>query len=117
MNNLLNDAYLSLPESGRGPGVLVLHAWWGLNDFMRRLCDRLAGAGFTVLAPDLYHGAIASTIEQAEALSDELKQATAQQELSQAVTRLRSLEAAQGQIGLLCFSLGGFFALWLAGQP
>jgi carboxymethylenebutenolidase len=118
MKNPPNDAYLSIPASGSGPGVLVLHAWWGFNDFMRRLCDRLVGAGFTVLAPDLYHGAIASTIEQAETLSGELKLATAQQELSQAVTRLRSLEATQGQeIGLLGFSLGGFFALWLAEQP
>ena len=72
----MNNDYLAIPEGGSGAGVLVLHAWWGLNDFIRGLCDRLAGEGFTALAPDVYHGAIATTIEQAETLSGELKHAT-----------------------------------------
>ena len=45
--------YLAQPASGQGAGVLVLHAWWGLNDFFKELCQRLAAAGFVALAPDL----------------------------------------------------------------
>jgi dienelactone hydrolase len=47
------SGYVTVPDSGEGPGVLVLHAWWGLTPFFRRVCDRLAEAGFVALAPDL----------------------------------------------------------------
>src|SRR5258705_10118901 len=62
------DGFLALPPTGKGPGVLVLHAWWGLNDTIRGVCDRLAGEGFVAFAPDLYHGKVADTIAGAEAL-------------------------------------------------
>ncbi|MEI6193168.1 MAG: dienelactone hydrolase family protein, partial [Verrucomicrobiota bacterium] len=64
------NAYLALPAGGSGPGVLVLHAWWGLNSFFKDLCGRLAAEGFSALAPDLYHGPIADTVEGAQALHD-----------------------------------------------
>ena len=58
--------YLALPPSGKGPGVLVLHAWWGLNDVFREVCDRLAQEGFVALAPDLFSGKVNHTIQEAE---------------------------------------------------
>ena len=51
------------------PGVVVLHAWWGLNDDAIAYADRLAAAGFAVTAPDMMGGQVASTIEDAERLS------------------------------------------------
>src|SRR5438046_10550271 len=56
--------FLSVPKKGSGPGVLVLHAWWGLTDFFKGLSDRLASTGFVAFAPDLYRGATASTREE-----------------------------------------------------
>jgi carboxymethylenebutenolidase len=67
-------AYLAVPETGSGPGVLVLHAWWGLTQPFRQICDRLALAGFVALAPDLYHGKTATTVEEAKALAAALNQ-------------------------------------------
>ena len=58
------NAYLAAPKDG-GPAVLVLHAWWGLSDGIRRHCDRLAEAGFVALAPDLYDGRTAATVPEA----------------------------------------------------
>ena len=66
------SAYLAVPEQGSGPGVLVLHAWWGLTDIFKQACDRLAEAGFVALAPDLYHGKTTASVEEAQALSDAL---------------------------------------------
>ena len=64
-----STAYLSAPARGAGPGVLVFHAWWGLNVVFRDVCDRLAENGFLALAPDLYGDhSIATTIEAAESL-------------------------------------------------
>lgn len=64
--NRIAKGYLAIPDRGEGPGVLVLHAWWGLNDFFKNLCDRLAGEGFAAFGPDLYDGKIAVSIEEAK---------------------------------------------------
>src|SRR2546421_9789424 len=63
------SAYLAVPEHGSGPGVVVLHAWWGLTQPFRQVCDRLGEAGFVALAPDLYHGKTTAAGEEAPALS------------------------------------------------
>ena len=66
-----NRAYLAVPDGGAGPGVLVLHAWWGLTPVFTDVCDRLAAAGFVALAPSLFPGgATAATIAEAEVLRD-----------------------------------------------
>src|SRR3989440_12638140 len=68
------SAYLAVPEHGSGPGVLVLHAWWGLTDVFKQVCDRLAEAGFVALAPDLYRGKTTASVEEAQALGAALDQ-------------------------------------------
>jgi dienelactone hydrolase len=51
MSNTQPDGYLAIPPGGEGSPVLVLHAWWGLNDTTRRFCARLAESGFVAFAP------------------------------------------------------------------
>lgn len=111
------DGYFVPSATGPGPGVLVLHAWWGLNDTIKAICDRLAQAGYTVFAPDLYHGKIAATIPEAEALGKKVDE-NEQQTRAEIAEAARYLEARAGSDGsglaLLSFSLGGYFALDLA---
>jgi carboxymethylenebutenolidase len=107
--------FLALPPSGKGQGVLVLHAWWGLNDTIKDLCTRLAGEGFSAFAPDLYHGKLATTIPEAETLRDALDWKNAIPEVSAAAEYLqeRSGEPEKG-LAVIGFSLGAFFALNLS---
>lgn len=102
------QAYRALPASGRGPGVLVLHAWWGLTETFTQVCDRLAAEGFVALAPDLYQGRTAATIAEAEALMAANDQA---QMAAAARAGLAALQATPGvtmsEVGTVGFSMGG----------
>ncbi len=108
--------YLAKPGTGTAKGVLVLHAWWGLNPFIKKFCDRLAKEGFIALAPDLYHGAVASTIAEAKKLRGTLKREIVADEIAQAAAHLRALCGNKRAIGVVGFSLGGYWALWFAEQ-
>ncbi len=107
----MNDLFLT----GKGPGVLVLHAWWGQNAFFKGFCQRLADEGFTVAAPDLYHGLVAGTIAEAKKLRGTLKGTAVQAELLVAIEKLKAV-CATGSLGLVGISLGGWWGLWLAMQ-
>ncbi len=106
-------AYLASPEKHRG-AVLVLHAWWGLNDFFKGFCDRLASHGFLALAPDLYGGAVAKSVSEAKELSS--KDGGARLGIaSGALDYLRSQQSQSGRkIGIVGFSMGAAYALWLS---
>jgi carboxymethylenebutenolidase len=111
------NGYLALPSTGEGPAVLVLHAWWGLNDTIKSFCTRLAEAGFIAFAPDLYHGKIAETIPDAETLASGLSanDAQAKQAIADAVGFLNEkVGQANSGIAVIGFSLGAYFALDLA---
>ncbi|MDQ3927921.1 MAG: dienelactone hydrolase family protein [Chloroflexota bacterium] len=108
-------AYLALPDQGSGPGVLLCHAWWGLNGFFQGLADRFAHEGFVVLAPDLYDGRTAPTIEEAEALTYTLDYKVAINYETAAADCLLAHPATQGeQLGAVGFSLGAAYVTWLA---
>jgi carboxymethylenebutenolidase len=116
-DNQTTRGYLAMSERGEGPGVLVLHAWWGLNDTMRAVCTRLADAGFVAFAPDLYHGKVADTIPDAETLGKALdaNHLQAKAEIADAA-RFLGQRAGQSAWGLavIGFSLGAYYALDLA---
>ena len=115
MSHSQPQGFLATPPTGTGLGVLVLHAWWGLNDTVRAICARLAEAGFVAFAPDLYHGRVVDTIADAEALATALDADQALAEIVQAVHFLAG-HAARTERGLavIGFSLGASYALDLA---
>src|SRR5438876_10760701 len=107
--------YLAVPKKGNGPGVLVLHAWWGLTDFFKGLSDRLASAGFVAFASDLYRGATASTRDEAKKLLAKLDEERARRDVVGSVRGLQSHPAGRGKkLGVVGLALGAFWSRWLA---
>jgi len=107
--------YLAVPQTGHGPGVLVLHAWWGLTPFFKNVCDRLASEGFVALAPDRYGGPTAATIEEAEVLLRQESPERTEAQLTSAVDFLLAHEATVGdKLAALGFSAGASWALMLS---
>lgn len=109
------EGYLAMPTNGKGDPILVLPAWWGLNDTIRDFCNRLAEAGFIVFAPDLYHGKIADTIADAEALSHALRADKANADIADAIKFLNDQTNPNvSGLAVIGFSLGAYFALDLS---
>lgn len=115
MIEISQNCYLAVPKSGKGSGVLVLHAWWGLNNFIKEFSQLLAFEGFVTLAPDLYHGKTATTIDEAKQLRSKMNQKAVITDILSAVEQLDKLPAVTSKsLGVIGFSLGGHWALWLS---
>lgn len=108
VNGKLVNAYLAAPEKG-GPGILFLHAWWGLKPFFKQLCDQLAGHGYVVLAPDLRDGQIATTIDEAKELMQKSDDQLTGDIVVAAKEHLHNL--TNNKIGVIGFSMGAAWAL------
>ena len=104
-------AYFISGDPGPGPGVLVLHSFWGLTPSVKSLCDDLADHGFTVLAPDINFGEFPGS--QQEAL-DHLGKADPNRLASLVLSSAKLLheKSSDGPIGIVGFGMGGSLALW-----
>jgi len=109
------QGYLAKPASGKGPGVVVIQEWWGLNDNIKDVANRLAGEGFVALAPDLYHGKLASEPDEAGKLMMAMNIDQAGKDITGSVDYLVGLDAATGgKVGSIGFCMGGGLSLYLA---
>jgi len=104
------DGYLA--GDGSGPGVLVIQEWWGLVPHIKDVADRYAAAGFTALAPDLYHGESASEPDGAGKMMMALNLEQAAKDLSGAIALLQQ-RTGRDKVGVVGFCMGGGLALWL----
>jgi carboxymethylenebutenolidase len=109
--------YLATPAAGTGPAVVVVQEWWGLDDHIADVVDRLAGEGFVALAPDLFGGRVAHDSGEAGQLMQELPVDEAARALGGAVDFLLQHEAVTSStVGAVGFCMGGGFVLLLAAQ-
>ena len=92
-------------------GVLVLHPWWGLNDDVRASAERLRREGYEVAAPDLFHGRVATTRDEAKALSGDVSKnwKSAMDEIEQSLEKLQA-----DRVSVLAWSMGVWFSWQLA---
>jgi carboxymethylenebutenolidase len=109
--------YLAAPESGEGPGVVVLQEWWGLVPHVKDVCDRFAAEGFVALAPDLYHGEQTRSPDEAGKLMMALDIARAERDMRGAVRYLLKHERVSGEsVGTVGFCMGGVLSLYAASK-
>ncbi len=99
--------YLEMPSAGKdAPGVVVIQEWWGLNDQIKGVADRLAKAGYRALVPDLFRGRITKDRDEASHWMGGLNWADAtQQDIRGAVQHLKSWSPSR--IAVLGFCMGG----------
>jgi len=104
------DGYLAEPAQPAGaPCVVVIQEWWGLNDQIRGVAERLASAGYVALVPDLYRGKSTVEAEEAHHLMEGLDFAdAASQDVRGAVQHLK---ARGGKVGVTGFCMGGALTL------
>jgi carboxymethylenebutenolidase len=107
--------YLATPAAGHGPAAIVLQEWWGLDDHIRSICDRLAVEGFHALAPDLYRGETTVQPSEAEQKMMALSMERVEKDMCGAAEFLRSQPGVEGDgVGSLGFCLGGGLSIWAA---
>lgn len=115
------DAYMALPAGGYGPGIVVLQEIFGVNEYLRKICDWYAARGFVAIAPDLFWrqepGIQLTDQTEAEwqkafALYQGLDEAKAVEDSAATVEFLRRHPSCSGRVGAVGFCLGGNLA-WL----
>jgi carboxymethylenebutenolidase len=105
--------YLATPPGGQGPAVIVLQEWWGVEEHIRSVCDRLAGEGFFALAPDLFDGETTTQPSEAEQKLMALQMEKAEPQMCAAAEYLAGLDGVEGDdVGSLGFCLGGGLSVW-----
>ena len=105
------DGYLAEPvESRDAPGVVVIQEWWGLNDQIKGVADKLAAGGYRALVPDLYRGQVALEANEAEHLMNDLDFGDAAgQDVRGAVQYLKG--SGSEKVGVTGFCMGGALTL------
>ncbi len=100
---------------GPFPALVVIHEWWGLNDWVKQQADRYAQLGYLTLAIDLYRGRVATTPDEAHEIMRGVPEDRAQRDLLAAVKYLSSLNTVNAKrIGAIGWCMGGGYALDLA---
>jgi len=104
------------PSGGKSRGaVLLIHEWWGLNEHMRDVAERLASEGFTVFAADLYGGRVAKDEATAQQYLSTMDWKQAEDVLRRAAEALRQ-RAPGAKVGVMGFCMGGAVSLFAAAK-
>ncbi|MEM9163599.1 MAG: dienelactone hydrolase family protein, partial [Cyanobacteria bacterium P01_F01_bin.4] len=108
------QGFFAKPAAAEGPlpGIIAIHEWWGLNDNIQSVAERLAGEGYSVLAVDLYQGQVADQPDQARQFMQAVMQNTepANDNLIQAFEYLTEQQQAP-LVGSIGWCFGGAWSL------
>jgi carboxymethylenebutenolidase len=123
-DGLAYDGYLSLPPSGKGPGILLFQEIFGVNDHIRAVADQYALDGFVVLAPDVFWresprlsiGYSSADIEKGRALMMRTDAKQLDADIRTSVAALRARPEVTGKVGAIGYCMGGRLAYFAAAQ-
>ncbi len=105
------QGWLATPPTGKGAAIVVVQEWWGLVEHIQDVVDRFAKEGFLAIAPDLYHGKMTKSPDEAQRLLMELDADRAQKEIAGAGAYLLSRpECSTKSYGVVGFCMGGAIA-------
>jgi carboxymethylenebutenolidase len=107
---------LYLPQ-GKGPfpALVVVHEWWGLNEWVKQQASNLAHQGYAALAIDLYRGKVATTADEAHEIMRGVPEDRANRDLLAATAYLRTLTTVDAKrMGSIGWCMGGGYAFDLA---
>lgn len=118
-NETVNAVLFTPDGNGPFPALVVIHEWWGLNDWVKEQAQKLAGQGYETLAIDLYRGKVATTPEEAHEIMRGVPEDRANRDLLAAYDYLASQSNVnKNKIGAIGWCMGGGYALDLAlAQP
>lgn len=103
----------SKDSAANNPGIIVIHEWWGLNNNIRMMTDKLAGQGYTALAVDLYRGKVAESPDSAKKYSSSVQDKETIENLTQAYKYLSEQQSAEN-VGAIGWCFGGGWSLQTA---
>ena len=101
---------------GKYPGIVVIQEWWGLDEHIRDVTRRFARAGYTAIAPDLFHGDVANEPSEAQKLAMGLDRPRAVRDTRAAIDYIRNSELSNGSVAVIGYCLGGGVSLLTATQ-
>lgn len=103
-------------DAERGPGILVLHSWWGLTARVKEFCEHLSDNGFCALAPDFF-GSVADTLDNAHRLLNEADPNKMADLVLSSIHALRSYsDDPDAPVAIIGFAMGGSLALWASSR-
>jgi carboxymethylenebutenolidase len=110
------SGFLAVPEKpGQYPALIVIHEWWGLNDWVKEQTEKLASQGYVALAVDLYRGKVAADPSEAHELMRGMPQDRAIRDLQAAFAYLATRKDVKpDRIGSIGWCMGGGLSLQLA---
>ncbi|MBZ5541651.1 MAG: dienelactone hydrolase family protein [Acidobacteriia bacterium] len=110
------SGYLAAPEApGKHPAIVIIHEWWGLNDWVKEQAQKFAAEGYVVLAVDLYRGKVATTPEEAHELMRGVPPDRGMRDLQAAFDYLAARPDVQAEkIGAAGWCMGGGYSIQFA---